>query len=187
MPRLSLPEPKVMTRSLDEILRHRRTVRMCRPDDLPLEDLAALLFAASGITSADGRRTVPSTLDLRAVDAYVCNRAGAWHYDATNHALEQTTDQDVRRETTLYQFEFVEMAPVTIVFVVDKEKAAKARSTAPYVDAGVMAQTTALAAEALGLTGCIRASFDHETLRQAMKLPEHLEPLVLFTTGKPLP
>ena len=40
-------------------------------------------------------------------------------------------------------------------------------------------------AAALGLAGCVRASFDHEELRKAMKLGEKLEPIVLFTCGRP--
>ena len=48
-----------------------------------------------------------------------------------------------------------------------------------------MGQSCYLAATALGLAGCVRASFDHEALRQAMNLPEHLEPIVLFTVGVP--
>lgn len=54
-----------------------------------------------------------------------------------------------------------------------------------YVDAGTMEQSCYLAAAALGLAGCVRASFDHDELRRAMKLPEHLEPIVLFTAGRP--
>lgn len=48
-----------------------------------------------------------------------------------------------------------------------------------------MGQSCYLAATALGLAGCVRASFDHDALRDGMKLAEHLEPIVLFTVGKP--
>lgn len=74
---------------------------------------------------------------------------------------------------------------MTIVFVADQERAKNARPTGVYVDAGTMGQSCYLAAAALGLAGCVRASFDHEELRKAMKLGEKLEPIVLFTCGRP--
>ena len=81
--------------------------------------------------------------------------------------------------------DYVKTAPVTIVFVADKERSKTARPTGVYVDAGTMGQSCYLAAAAMGLAGCIRASFDHEELRKAMNLTEHLEPIVLFTVGYP--
>ena len=147
---------------------------------------AALLWASAGITADDGRRTTPSTLDLRAVSPYVLRKDGVWRWDAAQNELEQLASEDVRKVSTAYQFEYVEKAPVTIAFVVDTERAKTARPTGPYVDAGTMGQSCYLAAASLGLAGCIRASFDHDELRKAMNLDERFEPIVLFTCGRPL-
>lgn len=147
--------------------------------------LGTLLWACAGLTTEDGRRTTPSTLDLRAVSPYVLRADGAWRWNAAANTLEQTAEEDVRKVSTAYQFEYVEKAPVTIVFVADQERAKNARPTGVYVDAGTMGQSCYLAAAALGLAGCVRASFDHEELRKAMMLGEKLEPIVLFTCGRP--
>ncbi len=171
--------------ALGEALQKRRSNRDCQTEQLNEEALSTLLWACAGITDEDGRRTVPSTLDLRAVTPYVLRADGAWRYDAVKNCLEQTTDKDVREVSTAYQFDYVKTAPVTIVFVADKERSKTARPTGVYVDAGTMGQSCYLAAAAMGLAGCIRASFDHEELRKAMNLAEHLEPIVLFTVGYP--
>lgn len=77
MTTLQLPEPKVLSMPLGEALQKRRTNRDCTDAALSDDELAALLWACAGITSEDGRRTVPSTLDLRAVSAYVLRADGA--------------------------------------------------------------------------------------------------------------
>lgn len=182
---ISLPQPAALSLPLETALKQRRTNRNPRADELSDEHLCALLWAAAGITSEDGRRTTPSTLDLRAVDAYVLRKDGSWRFNATNLTLEQTSDEDVRRLSTAYQFELVERAPVTIVFVADMERSKDARPQGVWVDAGTMAQSCYLAAASLGLAGCVRASFNHNTLREGMKLPERLEPIVVFTAAYP--
>ncbi|WP_302497644.1 nitroreductase family protein [uncultured Sutterella sp.] len=186
MKTIQLPAPKTLgTLSLEEALKARRTNRECTNAALDDAELAALLWACAGLTTEDGRRTTPSTLDLRAVSTYVLRADGAWRWNAATNTLEQTAEEDVRKVSTAYQFEYVEKAPVTIVFVADQERAKNARPTGVYVDAGTMGQSCYLAAAALGLAGCVRASFDHEELRKAMKLGEKLEPIVLFTCGRP--
>ena len=185
MKTIQLPQPAALTMSLGEALLRRRTNRDCSAEPIGEAELAALLWACAGITSEDGRRTTPSTLDLRAVSPYVLRADGAWRFDAQANALVQTTCEDVRRVSTAYQFEYVEKAPITIVFVADKERSKTARPTGVYVDAGTLGQSCYLAAAALGLAGTVRASFDHDELRAAMKLDEHLEPIVLFTVGRP--
>lgn len=177
MTTIQLPEPQALTMTLGDALARRRTNRECTDEALCDKDLAALLWACAGITSEDGRRTVPSTLDLRA--------DGAWRFDPEKNALEQTTAEDVRELSTSYQYEYVKKAPVTIVFVADRERSKNARPTGVFVDAGTMGQACYLAATSLGLAGCVRASFDYDALRNGMKLAEHMEPIVLFTVGRP--
>lgn len=186
MKSISLPAPAVLSAPLKEALSLRRTNRECSSEALTDAELAALLWASAGITADDGRRTTPSTLDLRAVSPYVLRKDGVWRWDAAQNELEQLASEDVRKVSTAYQFEYVEKAPVTIAFVVDTERAKTARPTGPYVDAGTMGQSCYLAAASLGLAGCIRASFDHDELRKAMNLDERFEPIVLFTCGRPL-
>lgn len=186
MTTIQLPVHKPLTMSLEECLEKRRTCRDAQPKEISPEDLSALLWSCAGITCpADGRRTTPSTLDLKGVDVYVVRADGAWKYDAAKNALEQVATQDVRELTTAYQFEYVKTAPVTLVFVADHERTKKARPTGVFCDAGTMGQSCYLAAVSLGLHGCIRASFDHDKLARAMNLKEYEEPIMLFTCSYP--
>lgn len=117
MTTLQLPEPKVLSMPLGEALQKRRTNRDCTDAALSDDELAALLWACAGITSEDGRRTVPSTLDLRAVSAYVLRADGAWRFDAEKNALVRTAEADVRDLSTTYQFEYVKKAPVIFLLL----------------------------------------------------------------------
>ena len=181
---IALPKHKPLTASLEQCLQNRRSCREMSEKELSDEDLSSLLWSCVGITSAeDGRRTTPSTLDLKGVSVCVVRRDGAWRYDAEHNQLTELTDADVRELTTTYQFEFVKEAPVTLVFVADHERTKKARPTGVFCDAGTMGQSCYLAAVSLGIKGCIRASFDHDKLAQAMKLQPFEEPIMLFTCG----
>ncbi len=94
--KILLPWPAALTMSVGDALKKRRTVRDCSDRSLPDSMLSALLWASAGITDADGRRTVPSTLDLRAVSVWVVREDGAWRYDAQTNTLERTSDVDCR-------------------------------------------------------------------------------------------
>lgn len=120
---ISLPAPAILSAPLKDALSQRRTNRECSSEALTDAELAALLWASAGITADDGRRTTPSTLDLRAVSPYVLRKDGVWRWDAAQNELEQLASEDVRKVSTAYQFEYVEKAPVTIAFVVDTERA----------------------------------------------------------------
>ena len=98
--KILLPWPAALTMSVGDALKKRRTVRDCSDRSLPDSMLSALLWASAGITDADGRRTVPSTLDLRAVSVWVVREDGAWRYDAQTNTLERTSDVDCRDLTT---------------------------------------------------------------------------------------
>ncbi len=183
MTTIKLPVPQAMQMSLTEALQKRRTIRECT-SELTDGELATLLWATAGINSDDGRRTVPSTLDLKAVSVFVAREDGVWKYDAAGNTLTQQVPADLREATTLYQFDYVKKAPVTLIYVADHERAKTARPTGVYVDAGTMGQNAYLACAALNLAGCIRASFDHDALREKMNLQAHEEPILLFTVGQ---
>lgn len=178
-----LPDRIALRASLGEILEKRRTNCCCQTEELADDVLATLLWACAGITSEDGKRTAPSARDLRAVSAYVLRADGVWRYAAEDNAIEKITDRDVRVESTTHQSQWVGSAPVSIIFVADHAIAPELPSTTLSVDAGTMAENAYLACTALGLAGCIRASLNHETLREAMQLPQTSEPILAFTVG----
>lgn len=58
-------------------------------------------------------------------------------------------------------------------------------STAMLKDVGIVAQTIALGAAEMGLGCCMIGSFSAQKLREAIELPEELEPKLVIALGKP--
>lgn len=52
-------------------------------------------------------------------------------------------------------------------------------------DIGIAAQTILLAATEKGLGGCMIGSFEKNTLKKALSLPEKIEPMMVLAIGKP--
>lgn len=55
----------------------------------------------------------------------------------------------------------------------------------PYIDIGAAMQNILLAANELGLAGCPVASFHHQAIASFLKLPDHLQPVLLTVIGAP--
>jgi nitroreductase len=53
-------------------------------------------------------------------------------------------------------------------------------------DHGIAAQSIMLGAAELGLGGCMIASIQKDALREALKIPDHLEILLVLALGKPV-
>lgn len=186
MKTISLPAPKPLALPLSEALSRRRSQRAFTAGPVTDQELSNLLWAAAGITSKDGKRTAPSCLNLRAVTVFVLREDGAWRFDAENSSLEQATPEDLRAESTLGQHQFVDTAPVTLVFVAENTpRTAMARPSFIYLDAGAMVQNAYLAAVAMGLGGVARGSVNGAELGKRMGLPSTQEPIFCFTAGRP--
>jgi len=55
-----------------------------------------------------------------------------------------------------------------------------------YFDSAMAAQNLLLAAHDLGLGSCVVASFHSEAVRMLLRLPDHIEPILLVSLGWPL-
>lgn len=184
-----LPSPIVLSLPLAQALGRRRSSRsfacMALPDDM----LAALLWACAGQNAPDGKRTVPSALNLQCVSTLVFDAKGVWRYRAVDHALEKLSQEDARAVTTFGQ-DFVAQAPVSIVLVADLTRAQgigeQGRARCLALDAGAMLQSAQLAACAMGLASVPRASLDSTAVCRAANLPpEAFEALAALTVGVP--
>ena len=184
-----LPAPIYCGMPLTLALGRRRTSREFSRDPLDDATLSTLLWACSGNTSPDGRRTFPSTLNLQSVRAYAFLSDGVWRYVSEDNTLERVSSLDARLKTTNQQL-FVGEAPLTIVFVAELDRC-QSLVESDYkhcllVDAGCMVQACQLAATALGLASVARASFQAQAIVEAIgRQPEELTPLMTITIGKP--
>lgn len=182
MQKRTLPQPLLMRMSVSRALQRRRSCRT-EPSACPLTErqIATLCWAGVGVTDRLGHRTSPSTRNFKGIRLYMLDAQGVWQYDETKHRLVQRLAFDVRSASTVGQEELVTTAPVTFVMVGDKKRTQRARSTALYVDAGVVVENLYMASTALGLRSVVRASFDHGILAEAMDLPDFMEPMLVYT------
>ena len=72
---IELPAPRELKMTLTEALKARKTIRSFTTEPISDADLSTLLWCTAGITRPDGKRTVPSCLDLRTVSVCVLSRS----------------------------------------------------------------------------------------------------------------
>ncbi len=187
-PGIALPAP-VTTGGLPlmDAITRRRSMREFARTELPLPMLSNLLWAANGVNRADGGRTAPSAMHVNEIDIYVALPAGAYLYDAKEHALKLVAGSDVRRVTG-YQ-DFVDEAPLDLVYVADHGRMTlipvASRESFASVAAGAITENVYLFAASAGLATVIRAWIDREAIAQALGLPHDHQVLLSQTVGFP--
>lgn len=104
--RIHLPSPRLDSRmSVEQALHQRRSIQEYKQNEpLTLEEVSQLLWAAQGVTTADGLRTAPSAGALFPLEVYVVAgnvrtlQPGFYHYQPRGHAIVRVTEADKRRE-----------------------------------------------------------------------------------------
>jgi SagB-type dehydrogenase family enzyme len=200
-PRVDLPDPARCETALFEALARRRSVRAYAPEPLSPSELAALLWAAAGVTAREGGfafRTAPSAGGLYPIEHYVVvNRVeglaqGLYHYDVLGRALERLHAGDLRLPVARAALDqqIAALAPVVFVWtaVLERSRWKYGERFLRYVllDAGHIAQNVALAATALGLGTCqIAAIFDEEAATLLGVDPDEEPVVYMSTAGRP--
>lgn len=179
VPKIELPpfEPS-RPLSLDQALKHRKSVRDFQAKPISKGQLSYLLWASTGIQRIeDGYefRTAPSAGALYPIETYVVVNnvskleAGIYHYSIQAHQLAQLGQGDLRRAiatAALGQGMCAAAAAVVVwsaVFERCKWKYGQRAYRYIYLDAGHIAENLALAAVSLGLGSCeIGALYDDQ-------------------------
>ncbi|WP_418992435.1 nitroreductase family protein [Alistipes sp.] len=106
--------------SINRALQNRRSWREYSPEQLSLEELSGVLWAAAGINRpADDHLTAPSALALYPLRVYAFFAEGIYRYDARSQALERVAGGDHRAVAGAQPF--VATAPLNLVYVADLE------------------------------------------------------------------
>ena len=175
-------------RPLLDVLHARRSVREFSTREVPLAVQAELVWAAFGINRPEtGRRTAPSTMDLRALDVYVVTAAGAWRYDAVRHARIPSGKGDLRGLTGGQ--DYVKLAPVALVYVADErrmERVAPAeRAFYEAADTGGVMQNVYLFCASEGLGSVVHMPGDRTALAGALGLAAEQRIVLVHAVGYP--
>ena len=77
---------EVKGKTVMEAFANRASVREFSSEELSLQDISDLLWAANGINRpTEGKRTAPTAMNSQDVDIYVVMKQGSYLYDAKNH------------------------------------------------------------------------------------------------------
>lgn len=196
---MNLPKPKLNGDvSVEQAIKHRRTIRSYLSKPLSLEQLTQLFWAAQGITEDRGfKRSAPSGGALYPMDIYAVMgdnavdglTAGIYRYDPHKHAAVLITEGDVRQDlarTALSQM-WMANAPLNLVITSEYRRITRKYGTRgeryAMIEAGHIGQNIFLQAEALGLRAGIVGAFHDNDVIRVMKIPRSHEPLLILPIG----
>jgi SagB-type dehydrogenase family enzyme len=194
---INLPPPVYRSNtSIEEALLKRRSVRAYKNEPMDIKDIAQLLWAAQGITSAEGHRTTPSAGALYPLEIYLVSGdinnlpAGVYHYTPLDHSLTLIEAGDKRKllaASALMQGSINRSAGVIVISGV------YARTTIKYfergkkyvhMEAGHCSQNIYLQAVSLNIGTVVMGAFTDTLVKKVLKLPREAEPLYLMPIGK---
>ncbi|MDR1181762.1 MAG: SagB/ThcOx family dehydrogenase [Bacteroidales bacterium] len=157
-----------------EVLNERQSIRQFSERELEPRILSALLWAANGINrDAEGKRTAPSTRDVREIDVYMLTPHGAYLYIPEGHGIKLIKPGDYRKEV-LPKAEFAHQAPVVLVYVANSKKLesfeASSREFYSAVDCGFVSQNVYLYCASEHLATVVLGSVNKEALGKILGL-----------------
>lgn len=192
-----LPQPRRSGPwSVESALGERRSVREYTGEALTRAELGQLLWAAQGITEAEGLRAAPSAGALYPLEVYVAVGAvddlacGVYRYEPARHRLALVVAEDRRAGLAAAALgqECVRDGAAVIALA-----ATYRRTTAKYGERGVRyvymevghaAQNVLLQAVALGLGTVVVGAFDDRDVKRVLSMGPKEEPLCLLPVGR---
>lgn len=191
-PTVTLPAPDTTgSVPLERALAGRRSVRTFAPAAVSRAQLSQLLWAAQGVTSADGRRAAPSAGRTYPLELYAVTATEVLHYLPAGHRAEVRASVDLRpalRETAHDQ-PAVTSAPlvVAVAAVAGRTAARYGARAAAFVEreVGHAVQNLLLEATVLGLAGVPIGSVDADAAARVLGLPPDRTVRYLVPVGRP--
>ena len=169
-------------------LKDRKSQREFSSEELPLQVLSDLLWAANGINRPEsGLRTAPTAMNLQEIDIYAAKADGLYLFDANGNSLVPVLGEDIRAVTGKQSF--VSDDSLNLIYVADLSKMSRTSSAdADFyaaTDTGYISQNVYLCCAAAGLTTVVRGWIDKTALAQAMKLRPDQRIILAQTVGYP--
>ena len=199
---VDLPKPKLSRgKSLPESLQRRKTTREISEQNLPLQLLSNLLWAACGVNRQKGPfgapgSTAASASNSQEIDLYVAMADGVFLFDARHHRLLPVVAGDLRSIAIGRGQQFMPMkAPVQIIYVADIHRLTHTsgfeepglhdpdvQKSYYFVDTGLIAGNVYLFAASQGLAAWFH-NCDRTALSGKLKLSPEQRVLFAQTVG----
>lgn len=194
---INLPSPVYSSNtSIEEALLRRRSVREYKNKPMDIKEIAQLLWAAQGITSAEGHRTAPSAGALYPLEIYLVSGeinnlpAGVYHYAPGEHSLTLIETGDKRKllaASALMQGSIARSAGVIVIAGVYSRTTIKYFERGKkyvHMEAGHCSQNICLQAVSLQVGTVVVGAFTDSLVKKVLKMPKEAAPLYLMPVGK---
>jgi len=195
--RIKLPEPSYTgNTSVETALSQRRSIRDYSCENLTLDEISQLLWAAQGITSPWGGRTAPSAGALYPLELYAVVGdvegidKGVYKYSREEHELEKVKDGDIRAELAdaAVGQECVRDAAIDIVFTAVYERTTRKYGERGiryvHIEAGHAAQNVYLQAVSLDLGTVVIGAFIDDRVKELVNAGEEERTLYIIPVGR---
>jgi SagB-type dehydrogenase family enzyme len=185
------PADELGEAELLDTMSRRGSVRDLSAEPLSDRQLAALLWAAQGVSAPSGARTVPSAGALYPLETYVVTPSDVLRYVPGTASVELRVDSQAKSRVAAA----IGDVPASGAYAIVVITGVPARITGKYdergirymwMEAGHAAQNLLLAAAALGLGAVAVGAFDDAGIARALGLSEQEIPLYLIPVGRPL-
>lgn len=172
-----LPEPeKTGGMPLMEALNSRHSQRAFSSEDLDNQTLSNILWAAYGVNSEKGTRTISTAMNEKDLSVYVAKKDGVWLYNADKNTLEQVTNENILSAFAKQQY--MDNVPIVLFYTGSKEDYAAMHAGSAYQNVGLYAAS-------FGLANVVRGYMDKDAVAKAINLPEGQRVIISQAIGKP--
>ena len=182
-----LPKPDLQSgKPLLQCFAQRKSSRSFSTRPLSDQIIAEVLFAADGVTRANGRKTVPTARDVRNQSVYVFMADGVYLYNSKKHSLVPVLKGDHRKHCGTQAFHG--KVPMVLVFVSEMS----AVGNTPELQnlyagnhSGSASQNVYLYAASKGLSTVVCGLLDRNKLKKILKLGETQKVIFSQPVGYP--
>ena len=169
---IALPQPDLKSgKPFMQCVAERRSKRQFSTKALPLQVVGEILYVADGVSSKDGRKTVPTARNKQNQSVYAFTADGVYLYNSRKHALELVKKGDFRKLCGKQPFH--KKAPLVLVFVSDmKAVGSTPEEQAMYAGnhSGSASQNVYLYAASQGLSTVVCGLLDRDALKKLLNL-----------------
>ena len=169
---IALPRPDLKAgKPFMQCVAERRSKRKFSTKALPMQTIGEILYVADGISSKDGKKTVPTARNRQNQSVYAFTADGVYLYNSQKHALELVKKGDFRKLCGKQPFH--KIAPLVLVFVSDmKAVGSTPEEQALYAGnhSGSASQNVYLYAASQGLSTVVCGFLDRDAITKFLNL-----------------
>ncbi len=184
---LQLPAPDMEQKSVSvvEALKTRHSVRDYTDQQLSLQEISNLCWAACGQTRDDQHITAPTAMNRQEVLLFVFTKDGVYEYITKENMLKLRAVGD-HRDIVADRQTMVQNAPAMLVMVVDYDKFGRKDEHSivmTSVDVGNVSENVNLYCQSVGLATVPRGTMNSEAISKLLGLTENQVPVLNNPVG----